>query len=121
MAKLDYNDYFSTNGTMISIMSNPLSSSEDQINNRTDHISYMFCRTIEDGGDIDNLDELKIILNEHKYQAHSIADSILASKNLKIYLNDEQIDIIRKAIRSYAKVSDDPIFQEVLNKYHWNK
>lgn len=123
MSRLDHEYYFSINGTLISIMSPylPKLTKKEDIENQTEQISYIFCRTVEDGGDIDDLDELKVILDMHKYSAHSAADSILASKNLKDHLNDEQIDIVRKAIRSYAKVSDDPIFQQVLDKYHWNE
>ncbi len=120
MSRLDHNCYFVINSTMIGIMSNNYPKTAPQeTENITKQISYIFCRTVEDGGDIDDLDELKIILKLRAYNAHSAANSILVSNNLKDHLTDEQIDIIRTAIRSYAKVSDDPIFQQVLDKHNW--
>ena len=88
---------------------------------KTNRINLMFARTIEDGGEIENLEDLKILVDYWKDEVHHSAEMILVSKNLKDHLTDEQIDIICKAIRSYAKVSDDPIFKQVLDKYNWNE
>lgn len=110
--------YPSAMGFMIDIMSHNYPQEGVEL---TSKISKRFVRTIEDGGKIENLEDLKVLVNHWKYVVHSMADSILASKNLKDHLTDEQIDIIRKAIRSYAKVSDDPIFQQVLDKHNWNE
>lgn len=115
-----YSSFLGTSdpGFMISLMSNNYPKEGVDM---TSNISFRFARTIEDGGKVENLEDLKILVNHWlRLSVHPMAESILASKNLKDHLTDEQIDIIRKAIRSYAKVSDDPIFQQVLDKYNWN-
>ena len=37
------------------------------------------------------------------------------------HFDQYQINWLRKAMQTYAEVADDPIYQEVLDKYHWNK
>ncbi len=37
------------------------------------------------------------------------------------YFDEDMIAWLRKAMQTYAKVAEDPIYQEVLDKYHWNE
>ena len=65
----------------------------------------------------DNLEELSLLI--HNKNAHAYMTFFL-NKDLKKYYSDELIDIIRKHVLSCSKVSDDPIYKEIMKQNGWD-
>ena len=57
---------------------------------------------VEDGGYIENLEDFKQLYLEREY------------------LPEDGLELMRKSILACAKVSDNPIYQQLINKYDWN-
>ena len=81
----------------------------------------------EDGGRekwATDLEAMRIFVN-HPYRKITIINLAIDVYNYSPYehryFDEENINWIRKAMQTYAKVSDNPIFQEVLDKYNWNE
>ena len=89
---------------------------------KDESIHYYFPLLVEDGGTLKDLDFLRTYINFPRIRKVFINSArILYNWNpYKIY-DEEQIAYLRKAIQTYAKVAENPIFQEVLDKYGWNE
>jgi hypothetical protein len=85
-------------------------------------VDLLFPRLKEDGGELDNMEEVKELFKEKSDSLHNIA--VAASKhNFKKEgkLSDANIEIIHKAILTYVKVSDDPIYKEIIELNKWQE
>lgn len=84
-------------------------------------VNLLFPRLKEDGGELDNIEEVEELFKEKPDSLHNIA--VAASKhNFKKEgkLSDADIEIIRKAILTYVKVSNDPIYKEIIKQNGWD-
>ena len=85
-------------------------------------VHYFFPLLIEDGGTLKDLDFLRTYINFPWIRKVFINSArVLYNWNPNKYFDEEQINWIRKALQTYAKVAENPIFQEVLDKYDWNE
>ena len=85
-------------------------------------IHYYFPLLVEDGGTLKDLDFLRTYINFPRIRKVFINSArILYNWNPYNIYDEEQINYLRKAIQTYAKVAENPIFQEVLDKYGWNE
>ncbi len=79
----------------------------------------------EYGSYLNNIEEVKALFDKGNYKRGEIwyaADPVLVcAKDLHKYWTDEMMEYLRKAVTLYAKVSDDPIYREILEAYHWNE
>ena len=83
-------------------------------------VDLLFPRLKEDGGELDNMEEVKELFKEKPDALHNIA--VAASKhNFKEEgkLSDSNIEIIHKAVLTYVKVSDDPIYKKIIRQNGW--
>lgn len=84
-------------------------------------VHYFFPLLVEDGGTLKDLDFLRTYINFPRIRKVFINSArVLYNWDPNKYFDEEQINWIRKAIQTYAKVAEDPIFQEVLDKYDWD-
>ena len=84
-------------------------------------VNLLFPRLKKDGGELDNIEEVKELFKEKPDSFHNIA--VAASKhNFKEEgkLSDADIEIIHKAILTYVKVSNDPIYKEIIKQNGWD-
>ena len=121
MAKYNHKDYFYWD--LISFADHYSSIYEypefmEHINRTQIANAKFFLPTLtEDGGTLDNLEELSLLIrneNAHKYM------TFFLNKDLKKYYSDELIDIIRKHVLSCSKVSNDPIYKELIKQNKWD-
>lgn len=121
MAKYNHKDYFSWD--LISFVHHygPLYENPEfaeHINKTQIANAKFFLPTLtEDGGTLDNLEELSLLIrneNAHDYM------TFFLNKDLKKCYSDELIDIIRKHVLSCSKVSDDPIYKELIKQNKWD-
>ena len=112
----DYNTGFLLNGNWIDDPTCPFAEYID------DHIRSFYPTLVEDGGDVKDLETMREFVNfwQTKELVHKNADCLLSFSPYSGRFNEKQINVFRTAMRTYAKVSDDPIFQQVLDKYNWN-
>lgn len=85
-------------------------------------VNLLFPRLKEDGGELDNMEEVKELFKEKPDSLHNIA--VAASKhNFKEEgkFSDADIEIMCKAILTYSKVSDDPIYKEIIELNKWRE
>ncbi len=85
-------------------------------------VDLLFPRLKEDGGELDNMVEVKKLFKEKPDSLHNIA--VAASKhNFKDEgkFSDADIEIMCKAILTYSKVSDDPIYKEIIELNKWQE
>lgn len=114
MIKCDYISALVTNA--IYLFCGKLSYEPDNL------VNLLFPRLKEDGGELDNIEEVEELFKEKPDSLHNIA--VAASKhNFKKEgkLSDADIEIIRKAILTYVKVSDDPIYREIIELNKWQE
>lgn len=84
-------------------------------------VNLLFPRLKQDGGELDNIEELKELFKEKSDSLHNIAVAA-SNHNFKEEgkLSDTDIEIIHKAIFAYSKVSDDPIYKEIMKQNGWD-
>ena len=111
-------------GILISYYGEPINSLSDSVK---DIINVHFPLLKEDGGRepwATDLEMMRIYVN-HPYRKNTLINQarclFFYSPYENVIFDRENINHIRKAIQTYVKVSEDPIFQEVLDKYHWNE
>ena len=85
-------------------------------------VDLLFPRLKEDGGELDNMEEVKELFKEESDPLHNIAVAA-SGHNFKEErkLSDADIEIMRKAILTYNKVSDDPIYKEIIELNKWQE
>ena len=81
--------------------------------------SLFFPLLKEDGGCVKDLKMMKRLIDTYSDKFNEDAWALSCHTPYSGYLDDDIIDMFRTAMRTYVKVSDDPIFQAVLDKYHW--
>ena len=85
-------------------------------------VNLLFPRLKEDGGELDNIEEVKELFKEKSDSLHNIAVAA-SGHNFKEErkFSDADIEIMRKAILTYNKVSDDPIYKEIIELNKWQE
>ena len=58
-------------------------------------------------------------IEEQKEDAHYVADVLLFIKDIKNLFTDEMYNYIRNTILDYSKVSNDPIYKEIIKQNGW--
>ena len=121
MAKYNHKDYFSWDLISFAHHYGPLYEDPEfaeHINKTQLANAKFFLPTLtEDGGTLDNLEELSLLIrnkNAHDYM------TFFLNKDLKKYYSNELIDIIRKHVLSCSKVSNDPIYKELIKQNKWD-
>ena len=69
---------------------------------------------------IGSLEDMKEFLEEQKEDAHYVADVLLFVKDIKNLFTDEMYNYIRNTILDYSKVSNDPIYKEIIKQNGWD-
>jgi len=69
---------------------------------------------------IGSLEDMKEFLEEQKEDAHYVADVLLFIKDIKNLFTDEMYNYIRNTILDYSKVSNDPIYKELIKQNKWD-
>lgn len=69
---------------------------------------------------IGSLEDMKEFLEEQKEDAHYVADVLLFIKDIKNLFTDEMYNYIRNTILDYSKVSNDPIYKEIIKQNKWD-
>lgn len=88
---------------------------------KDESVRYYFPLLVEDGGELKDLDFIRVFINSPIIRKVFINSArVLYNWDPNKYFDEEQINWIRKALQTYAKVAENPIFQEVLDKYNWN-
>lgn len=121
MAKYNYKDYFYWD--LMTFANHYDSIYEDS--EFTEHVNkvqienakFFLPTLIEDGGTLDDLEELSLLI--HNENAHAYM-TFFVNKDLKKYYSDELISIIRKHVLSCSKVSNDPIYKEIIKQNKWD-
>ena len=76
---------------------------------------------VEDGGYIENIEIFKQLYEEREEEALEVADFFLRWANkIMEYLPEDGLELIHKSISTCAKVSNNPIYKQLLEKYNWN-
>jgi len=76
---------------------------------------------VEDGGYIENLEDFKQLYLEREKEALEVAHFFLywADKLIE-YIPEDGLELMRKSILTCSKVSNNPIYQQIIDKYNWN-
>ena len=76
---------------------------------------------VEDGGYIENLEDFKQLYLEREEIALKVANFFLYwADKLMEYIPEDGLKLMRKSILTCAKVSNNSIYQQLINKYDWN-
>lgn len=76
---------------------------------------------VEDGGYIENLEDFKQLYLEREKEALEAAHFFLYwADKLMEYIPEDGLELMRKSILTCSKVSDNPIYQQIIDKYNWN-
>ena len=76
---------------------------------------------VEDGGYIESLEDFKLLFDTYKDEALYVAGYFLRhAEKLQEILPEDGLDLIRKSVLTCAKVSDEPIYKEVIIKFGWD-
>lgn len=94
---------------------------KEGISFHNDLISEEFPVLRKDGGFIKDLDIMrKFLQDSYVKEKMEMNMRILFKSNLRdSNLSDSQIDRIKTAVKTYSKVSDSPIYKQILEKNNW--
>ena len=77
---------------------------------------------VEDGGFVEDLETFKLLFETRKERAlHAARFFLNCADKLMEVLPEDGLDLIHKSILTCSKVSNEPIYQQILDKYGWNK
>ena len=77
---------------------------------------------IEDGGYIEDLETFKQLYEEREEKALEAAHFFLVwADKIKELVPEDGLDLMRKSILTCAKVSKNPIYRQLIEKYNWNE
>lgn len=76
---------------------------------------------VEDGGYIENLDTFKQLYEEREEKALEAAHFFLVwADEIKELVPEDGLDLMRKSILTCYKVSSNPIYKQIIDKYGWS-
>ena len=76
---------------------------------------------VEDGGYIENLEDFKQLYLEREEEALEAAHFFLYwADKLMEYIPKDGLELMRKSILTCSKVSNNPIYQQIIDKYNWD-
>lgn len=77
---------------------------------------------VEDGGFVKDLETFKLMYEVRREKALDAAEYfLLCADKLMEVLPEDGLDLIHKSILTCSKISTEPIYKQILEKYGWDK